>query len=56
MERAVNIQVVILKAMADKLKLKWWETIEIISVTDRTMRRWRQQHEEHLCSGLWDCR
>ena len=33
-------------------KLKWWEAAEIIGVTDRTMRRWRQQYEEHGYSGL----
>jgi hypothetical protein len=43
---------VILKAMAGKLK--WWEAAEIIGVTDRTMRRWRQQYAEHGYSGLWD--
>jgi transposase len=54
MERAMKIQEVILKAMAGKLK--WWEAAEIIGVTDRTMRRWRQQYEEHGYSGLWDYR
>jgi transposase len=37
-------------------KLKWWEAAEIIGVTDRTMRRWRKQYEEHGYSGLWDYR
>jgi len=50
----MKIQEVILKAMAGTLK--WWEATEIIGVTDRTMRRWRQQYEEHGYSGLWDCR
>jgi transposase len=54
MERAMKIQEVILKAMAGKLK--WWEAAEIIGVTDRTMRRWRQQYQEQGYSGLWDCR
>ena len=54
MERAMKIQEVILKAMAGKLK--WWEAAEIIGVTDRTMRRWRKQYEEHGYSGLWDYR
>lgn len=53
-ERAMKIQEVILKAMAGKLK--WWEAAEIIGVTDRTMRRWREQYEEHGYSGLWDYR
>lgn len=50
----MKIQEVILKAMAGKLK--WWEAAEIIGVSDRTMRRWRQQYEEHGYSGLWDYR
>ena len=50
----MKIQEVILKAMAGKLK--WWEAAEIIGVTDRTMRRWRQQYEEHGYSRLWDYR
>jgi hypothetical protein len=39
-ERMMKVQEVILRAMAGKLK--WWEAAEIIGVTDRTMRRWRQ--------------
>src|SRR5574338_44373 len=54
MERAMKIQEVILKAMAGKLK--WWEAAEIIGVTDRTMRRWREKYAAHGYSGLWDCR
>jgi transposase len=54
MERMMKIQEVILKAMAGKLK--WWEAAEIIGVTDRTMRRWRQQYQEHGYTGLWDRR
>ena len=44
-ERAMKVQEVILKAMAGKLK--WWEAAEIICVSDRSMRRWRQRYEEH---------
>jgi transposase len=54
MERVMKIQEVILKAMAGKLK--WWEAAEIIGVTDRTIRRWRKQYEDHGYSGLWDYR
>jgi len=54
MERVMKIQEVILKAMAGQLK--WWEAAEIIGVTDRTMRRWREQYQEHGYSGLWDYR
>ena len=44
-ERMMKIQEVILKAMAGQLK--WWEAAEIIGVTDRTMRRWRERYQEH---------
>jgi transposase len=50
----MKIQEVILKAMSGKLK--WWEAAEIIGITDRTMRRWRDKYEEHGYSGLWDYR
>src|SRR3954452_2585443 len=54
MERMMKIQEVILKAMSGKLK--WWEAAEIIGVTDRTMRRWRERYQEHGYSGLLDYR
>ena len=50
----MKIQEVILKAMSGQLK--WWEAAEIIGVTDRTMRRWRERYQEHGYSGLWDYR
>ena len=43
-ERMMKVQEVILKAMAGSLK--WWEAAEIIGVSDRTMRRWRERYEE----------
>ncbi len=46
----MKIQEVILKAMAGKPK--WWEAAEMIGVTDRTMRRWRERYEEHSYGGL----
>ncbi len=45
---------VLLKAMAKKIT--WWEAAEIIGVTDRTMRRWRQRLETGGYSGLVDRR
>jgi YD repeat-containing protein len=50
MKRAMKVQEVILRAMAGKLKR--WEAAEIIGVTDRTMRRWRQSYEEFGYDGL----
>jgi transposase len=54
MERIMKVQEVILKAAAGKLK--WWEAAEILGVTDRTMRRWRERLDKDGYSGLWDYR
>jgi transposase len=53
-KRAMKIQEVILKAVAGKLK--WWEAAEIIGISDRTMRRWRERYEADGYTGLWDYR
>ena len=50
----MKLQDVLLKAMAKKIT--WWEAAEIIGVTDRTMRRWRERLDEHGYSGLGDRR
>lgn len=50
----MKVQEVILKAVAGSLK--WWEAAEIIGVTDRTMRRWRERYEEQGYDGLFDHR
>ena len=50
----MKVQEVILRAMAGRLK--WWDAAEILGVTDRTMRRWRQRYEEHGYDGLYDRR
>jgi hypothetical protein len=49
MERAMKAQEVILKAAAGKLK--WWEAAEIMGVSDRTMRRWRERLNEHATAA-----
>jgi transposase len=54
MERMMKLQEVILKAMAGKLT--WIAAAEIIGVTDRTMRRWRERWQKHGYNGLWDYR
>jgi len=54
MERMLKLQDVLLKAMAKKIT--WWAAAEIIGVTDRTMRRWRERLEEHGYAGLADRR
>ena len=53
-ERMMKLQDVLLKAMAKKIT--WWEAAEIIGVTDRTMRRWRERLEAEGYSGLADRR
>ncbi len=50
----MKVQEVIMKAMAGKLK--WCEAAEILGVTDRTMRRWRERMAEHGYDGLYDYR
>jgi len=50
----MKLQDVLLKAMAKKIT--WWAAAEIIGVTDRTMRRWRERLEVHGYSGLVDRR
>jgi transposase len=54
MERMMKVQEVILKAMAGSLK--WWEAAEIIGVSDRTMRRWRERYQQGGYDGLCDRR
>jgi Integrase core domain. len=54
MERMMKLQDVLLKAMAKKIT--WWDAAEIIGVTDRTMRRWRERLEEGGYPGLGDRR
>src|ERR1051326_7651293 len=54
MERMMKVQDVLLKAMAKKIT--WWAAAEILGVTDRTMRRWRERLEEEGYSGLADRR
>ena len=49
MERMMKVQEVLLKAMAKKIT--WWAAAEIIGVTDRTMRRWRERYEEFGYDG-----
>lgn len=50
----MKLQDVLLKAMAKKIS--WVTAAEIIGVTPRTMRRWRERLEEHGYNGLADRR
>jgi transposase len=54
MERMMKLQDVLLRAMAKKIT--WWQAAEIIGVTDRTMRRWRERLAQDGYNGLADRR
>lgn len=53
-ERAMQVQEVILRAMAKTIT--WGQAAEIIGISDRQMRRWRERYEEHGYDGLMDRR
>lgn len=50
----MKLQEVILRAMSKQIT--WIEAAEIIGVSPRSMRRWRQRYEEHGYDGLFDRR
>ena len=54
MERMMNVQDVLLKAMAKKIT--WWSVADIIGASDRTMRRWNERLETDGYSGMADRR
>jgi transposase len=54
MERMMKVQEVLLRAMAKKIT--WWQAGEIIGVSARTMRRWRERLEQDGYDGLADRR
>src|SRR5436305_15310384 len=54
MELMMSVQHVLLKTMAKKIT--WWAAAEIIGVSDRTMRRWRERLEKDGYAGLADRR
>src|SRR5213593_2729195 len=54
MERAMKVQEVILRAMAKRIT--WWQAAEIIGISDRSMRRWRERYQEEGYDGLYDHR
>src|ERR1700726_1185483 len=54
MERAMKVQEVILRVMAKKIT--WWQAAEIIGISDRHMRRWRERYQEFGYDGLFDRR
>ncbi len=54
MERAMKVQEVILRAIDGRLK--WYQAAEILGISDRQMRRWRQRYERGGYDGLFDRR
>ena len=54
MERAMKVQDAILQAMAKKIT--WYQAAEIIGISDRHMRRWRERYQEGGFRGLFDRR
>ena len=54
MERAMKVQEVILRAMAKRIT--WWQAAEIMGISDRHMRRWRERYQEFGYDGLFDRR
>jgi len=54
MERAMKVQDVLLQAMAKKIS--WWQAAEILGISDRHMRRWRERYVEEGYNGLLDRR
>ena len=53
-ERAMKIQEVILRAIDGRLK--WYQAAEIIGISDRQMRRWKERYERWGYDGLFDRR
>src|SRR6201982_3582826 len=49
MERAMKVQDVMLQAMAKKIT--WWQAAEILGISDRHMRRWRERYVEESSNG-----
>jgi len=54
MERAMKVQDVMLQAMAKKIR--WWQAAEILGISDRHTRRWRERYVEEGYNGLLDRR
>lgn len=54
MERAMKVQEVIWRAMAKRIT--WYQAAEIMGISDRHMRRWRERYEELGYDGLFDRR
>jgi transposase len=53
-ERAMKVQEVFLQAMSKKIN--WWQAAEILGVSARHLRRWRERQQQFGFEGLLDRR
>jgi transposase len=53
-ERAMTVQEVVLKALGGELH--WFQAADILGMSARTLRRWRERYEQHGYVGLVDKR
>jgi hypothetical protein len=53
-ERAMKVQEVMLRAIARKIS--WYQAVEILGITNRHLRRWRERYEQFGFEGLLDRR
>lgn len=53
-ERAMKVQEVILRAMSGQIN--WVQAAEILGISDRSMRRWKDRYEADGYDGLFDRR
>jgi transposase len=54
MERTMKVQEIILRAMAKTIT--WLQAAQIVGISDRSMRRWRERYEKFGYDGLFDRR
>jgi hypothetical protein len=50
MQRAMKVQEVILRAIAKRIP--WWQAAEIMGISDRHMRRWRERYKSRQPRGI----
>ena len=53
-ERAMKVQEIVMRAMSKQIT--WWQAAEILGISDRHMRRWRERYEAEGYKGLFDRR
>ncbi|OQC56964.1 MAG: hypothetical protein BWX54_01293 [Verrucomicrobia bacterium ADurb.Bin018] len=53
-DRAMKVQEVMMRAIGGQLL--WFEAAEILGVSCRTMRRWKDRYERYGYDGLFDRR